>query len=62
MAALRALAVGQVLPLDRFVDDPLPISVGGVVKAWGRAIVSRGAIAVEVTSRLAKAPQKGNPR
>jgi flagellar motor switch/type III secretory pathway protein FliN len=48
VAALAALKVGETLTLDRFIDDPLPISVAGVVKARGRALVSRGALAVEI--------------
>jgi flagellar motor switch/type III secretory pathway protein FliN len=48
VAALAAMKVGDTLTLDRFIDDPLPISVAGQVKAQGRALVSRGALAVEI--------------
>lgn len=50
LAELAALTPGTVLPMDRFIDDPLPVRIGGRLKAWGRAMVSRGAVAVEIVS------------
>lgn len=48
MSQLQNLEVGQVLPLTGFVDDPLPIECAGVIKAWGRPVVYRGVLGVEV--------------
>jgi flagellar motor switch/type III secretory pathway protein FliN len=59
VAALAALKIGETLTLDRFIDDPLPISVAGVVKAQGRALVSRGALAVEVAGANDSNDSKG---
>jgi flagellar motor switch protein FliM len=50
MAEFAALAPGTVLPMDKFIDDPLPVRIGGRLKAWGRAMVARGAVAVEIVS------------
>lgn len=52
MKEFSALRPGSVLGLDRFVDDPLPVSCGGVIKATGRALVTRGVIAVEIGARV----------
>jgi flagellar motor switch/type III secretory pathway protein FliN len=56
MREFERLAVGTVLTLPQFVDDPLPVEVGGVVKAYGRAVVSRGVLAVQIDRVL---PQRG---
>lgn len=48
MSRVRALEVGEVLTLTGFVDDPLPVECAGVVKAWGRPIVYRGVLGVEL--------------
>jgi flagellar motor switch protein FliM len=45
---LEKLTVGTVLTLPQFIDDPLPISCGGVIKAYGRPVVSRGVLAVQI--------------
>ncbi|MSP16553.1 MAG: flagellar motor switch protein FliM [Myxococcales bacterium] len=50
MAEVRRLRPGDLLTLDRFVDEALPIKCAGVVKAFGRAVVSRGAIGVQVVA------------
>ena len=50
MADLAALKPGTVLPMSKFIDDPLPVRVGGRLKAWGRAMVARGVVAVEIIS------------
>ena len=50
MAEFAALQPGTVLPMDKFIDDPLPVRIGGRLKAWGRAMVSRGAVAIEIVS------------
>jgi flagellar motor switch protein FliM len=46
---LARLQPGMLLPLHKFVDDPLPVALAGRVKAHGRALVSRGVMAVEIT-------------
>jgi flagellar motor switch protein FliM len=48
MAEVSRLHVGMVIPLPTFVDDLLPVHCAGVVKAHGRAVVSRGALAVQI--------------
>jgi flagellar motor switch protein FliM len=48
MREFETLRVGTILTLPQFVDDPLPISCGGVIKASGRPVVSRGVIAVQI--------------
>jgi flagellar motor switch protein FliM len=50
LAELARLEPGTVLTMDKFIDDPLPVRCGGRLKAWGRALVSRGAVAVEIVS------------
>lgn len=51
LRALRSLKPGTVLTLNRFVGDNLPVRCQGIVVAQGRAIISRGALAVEITPR-----------
>jgi flagellar motor switch/type III secretory pathway protein FliN len=48
MSEFSSLRPGAVVALDRFVDDPLPVRCAGVIKATGRALVSRGVLAVEI--------------
>jgi flagellar motor switch protein FliN/FliY len=48
---LGALRVGDVIALDRFVDDPVPVYCGGVLKARGQAAVCRGVIAVAIVAQ-----------
>jgi flagellar motor switch protein FliM len=48
MREFERLTVGTVLTLPQFVDDPLPVSCGGVIKAYGRPVVSRGVLAVQI--------------
>ena len=50
MSELRRLGPGSQLTLPVFVDDPLPIYCGDVLKAWGRPVVTRGVLAVEVAA------------
>lgn len=45
---LKQIRVGTILALGQFVDDPLPVQCAGVVKAHGRAVVTRGVLAVEI--------------
>jgi len=49
MNELLRLQPGALIPLHKFVDDPLPVALAGKVKAHGRAIVTRGVMAVELT-------------
>jgi len=53
MAQLHALQPGSQLELPVFVDDLLPIFCGDVLKAWGRPIVNRGVLAVEIATLAA---------
>jgi flagellar motor switch protein FliM len=48
MNEMAALRPGVVLTLDRFVDDLLPVRCQGVIKGWGRAMVARNTMAVEI--------------
>jgi flagellar motor switch protein FliM len=48
MREFEKLTVGTVLTLPQFVDDALPVSCGGVIKAYGRPVVSRGVLAVQI--------------
>lgn len=50
LSELRRLSPGAQLTLPVFVDDPLPIYCGEVLKAWGRPVVTRGVLAVEVAA------------
>ncbi len=50
MSELGALGPGTQIPLPVFVDDPMPIYCGDVLKAWGRPIVTRGVLAVEIAA------------
>lgn len=50
MHELKQLRPGTILTLGQFVDDALPVQCAGVVKAYGRAVVTRGVLAVEVVS------------
>ncbi len=59
LAQLRKLAVGSTLPLATFVDTPVPVHVGGVVKAMAKPVVSRGVLAIEIQSLT---PTRGGSR
>lgn len=48
MNELAELRPGAIVTLDRFIDDLLPVMVQGVVKGYGRAMVARSAMAVEI--------------
>lgn len=48
MTEMAALRPGAVITLDRFVDDLLPVRCQGIIKAWGRAMVARNTMAVEI--------------
>lgn len=50
MSELSKLGPGSQITLPVFVDDPLPIYCGDVLKAWGRPVVTRGVLAVEVAA------------
>ncbi|MCE9573232.1 MAG: FliM/FliN family flagellar motor C-terminal domain-containing protein [Deltaproteobacteria bacterium] len=59
LAQLRKLAVGATLPLTTFVDSPVPVYVGGVVKAMAKPVVSRGVLAIEIQNLT---PTRGGSR
>ena len=50
IADFRRLVPGQVIGLDRVIDDPLTIRLAGRAKARGRALVVHGALAVEIVA------------
>jgi flagellar motor switch protein FliM len=50
MSDLRTFSVGTMLTLDQPTDALLPVRCKGVIKAFGRPAVSRGAIAVQIVS------------
>jgi len=58
MREFEKLAVGTVLTLPQFVDDPLPVECGGVIKAYGRPVISRGVLAVQIERVFS---QRGKP-
>jgi flagellar motor switch protein FliN len=58
MSELERLTVGTVITLPQFVDDPLPVEVGGVIKAYGRPVISRGVLAVQIERVFS---QRGRP-
>ena len=47
---LRALDPGTTLTLPGFVDSRVPVFCEGTLKAWGRPVVSRGVLAVQIVS------------
>jgi flagellar motor switch protein FliM len=48
MGALASLAVGDVITLNRSTDDPLPVFCANTLKAWGRPVMTRGVLGVEI--------------
>ncbi|MBX3155930.1 MAG: FliM/FliN family flagellar motor switch protein [Deltaproteobacteria bacterium] len=50
LRALRNLAPGATHTLQGFVDSRVPVYCGGVLKAWGRPVVCRGVLAVQIES------------
>jgi flagellar motor switch/type III secretory pathway protein FliN len=50
LAQLRALKPGETFTLPNFVDTPVPLYCGGVIKAFGKPVIARGVLAIEVTT------------
>ncbi len=50
LSELANFGPGSQFALPVFIDDPMPIYCGGVLKAWGRPVVTRGVIAVEIAA------------
>jgi flagellar motor switch/type III secretory pathway protein FliN len=48
LGELRRLERGAVFTLQGFVDSRVPIYCEGVLKAWGRPVVCRGVLAVQI--------------
>ncbi|HEY4243337.1 MAG TPA: FliM/FliN family flagellar motor switch protein [Kofleriaceae bacterium] len=48
LGQLRRLERGATLALPGFVDSPVPVYCGGVLKAWARPVVSRGVLAAQI--------------
>ncbi|MDZ7373514.1 MAG: flagellar motor switch protein FliM [candidate division KSB1 bacterium] len=53
---LLELQVGDVLLLDTYTDDPLPIRIGGTVRAYGRPGLRRKSLAVRVVELIEPGP------
>ncbi|HEY1546348.1 MAG TPA: FliM/FliN family flagellar motor C-terminal domain-containing protein [Kofleriaceae bacterium] len=47
---IRKLERGATHALPKFVDSRVPVYCGGVLKAWGKPVVSRGVLAVQIIS------------
>jgi flagellar motor switch/type III secretory pathway protein FliN len=47
---IRKLERGGTHALPKFVDSRVPVYCGGVLKAWGKPVVSRGVLAVQIIS------------
>ena len=50
LGAIRKLERGAAHALPSFVDSRVPVYCGGVLKAWGKPVVCRGMLAVQITS------------
>lgn len=50
MSTLARLAPGNVIPLDKFIRDPLPIRVGGKIKGYGSPLASDGSLSIAVVN------------
>jgi flagellar motor switch/type III secretory pathway protein FliN len=50
LGKIRSLERGGTHPLPNFVDSRVPVYCGGVLKAWGRPVVCRGVLAVQIIS------------
>lgn len=50
LGKIRALERGVTHVLPNFVDSRVPVYVAGVLKAWGKPVVSRGVLAVQIIS------------
>jgi flagellar motor switch protein FliM len=48
MRQIEELTVGTVIPFLQFVDDAVPVNCAGMVKAYGKPVVHRGMLAVEI--------------
>jgi len=50
LGKIRQLERGGTHALPKFVDSRVPVFCGGVLKAWGRPVVCRGVLAVQIIS------------
>ncbi|HEY1812739.1 MAG TPA: FliM/FliN family flagellar motor C-terminal domain-containing protein [Kofleriaceae bacterium] len=50
LGKIRLLERGGTHPLPSFVDSRVPVYCGGVLKAWGKPVVCRGVLAVQIIS------------
>jgi flagellar motor switch protein FliM len=48
MGEFKDLQPGTVLVLHQFIDDLIPVRCAGIVKAFGKALVSRGVMSVRI--------------
>ena len=49
---IRNLEPGATFTLSNFIDSRVPVYCGGALKAWGRPVVHRGVLAVQIESVL----------
>jgi len=50
LSELRRLENGATFALSGFVDSRVPVYCGGALKAWGKPVVCRGVLAVQIES------------
>lgn len=50
LGKIRSLEQGSIHTLPKFVDSRVPVYVAGVLKAWGKPVVCRGVLAVQIIS------------
>ena len=50
LGKIRQLEHGSTHALPKFVDSRVPVYCGGVLKAWGKPVVCRGVLAVQIIS------------
>jgi flagellar motor switch/type III secretory pathway protein FliN len=50
LGKIRALERGSTHALPKFVDSRVPVYCAGVLKAWGKPVVCRGVLAVQIIS------------
>jgi flagellar motor switch protein FliN/FliY len=54
LSQLCSLTIGEVISLDRFLHEPVAVYCGGVLKAFGRVVLSGELLTVELTELAVK--------
>lgn len=57
LRSVLGLKVGQVIRLDRALDDPVTVHIAGIAKLTGEPVLSRGQLSIEIKGRL---PERGS--